>query len=260
MISLFGKGFIGERFNELYKDEVYIEQRDSIYPVNDKVLYFRGTTTNYSVFSDNPAIDFETNLVLFINTLKNLKSNSQVNLISSWFAFYPKGLYSISKLAQEQVLESYCKVFGHSYRIIRLNNVVGGDRNKSKQKNALEFLIDKLKKNEDIEIYRGDCYRNYIHVSDCCNAIKLILDKGRLNHHFEIGGTKSYKLKELIDYCHQKLNSKSNITIINTPRFHEIVQVNSYHAPKENLNELYYDLGFKPYYDIWQTLDELCKK
>ncbi len=260
MLSVFGStGFIGSNWMKKYPDISLAEERDALCSLYDQILYFRGTTTNYNVFDNNPAIDFETNLVLFINTLKNLKLNSEVNLISSWFASHPRGLYSISKLAQEQVTISYCKTMKHNYRIVRLNNIVGGDKNRSSKKNALEFIVDKLKKNEDIQIYKGNNYRNYMHVSDCCRAIKLILDKGRLNGHFEIGGIKSYKVKELVDYCHQKLNSKSNITIIDTPRFHEIVQVNSYHAPKEDLNELYYDLGFKPEYNMWQILDELCK-
>ncbi len=255
MLSLFGAGFIGGRFNELYKNEVFIEPRNSINPVNDKVLYFRGTTTNYSVFGDNPAIDFETNLVLFINTLKNLKSNSEVNLISSWFAFHPKGLYSISKLAQEQVLESYCKTFNYKYRIIRLSNVIGGDKGKSKQKNALEFIIDKLKNNEQIDIYSGDNYRNYLHVSDVCKGIKIILDGGEINTSYNIGDNQSYRLVDLIEYCKSKINSKSELKVIETPHFHSVVQVKDYFMNTEKIREL----GFVPDYNIWQTLDELCK-
>lgn len=253
-ISLFGAGFIGGKFNELYKDEVYIESRESINPVNDKVLYFRGTTTNYNIFN-NPNLDIDVNLTLFVNTLKNLKPNSEFNHISSWFVHAPQGFYSATKLCQEHLLESYCHTFYHKYRILRLCNIIGGDNKKSSQKNALEFIIDKLKKNDNIQIYEGDNYRNYLHVEDGCRAIKLALDKGKLDETYEIGDIKSYKLIDLIEHCKRKLDSKSVITRIKTPYFHEIVQVKDFHMDTQKI----YELGFKPNYNIFETLDLLCK-
>ncbi len=258
MISVFGStGFIGSKWMQKYPDISVGEERDCLCCLHDKILYFRGTTTNYNIF-DKPLLDIETNLDLFVKTLKYSCTGpeTEFNLISSWFVNYPHGFYSATKLCQEHLLECYCKTFDHKYRIIRLCNVVGGDKGKSKQKNALEFYIDKLKNGEDFSIYEGNNFRNYINVDDCCTAIKLILDNGELNTMYEIGDKQSYRFPDLIEYCRNKLNSKSKIDIIETPKFHKTVQIKDYHADTSKL----YDLGFKPKFNIYQTLDLLCQQ
>ncbi len=257
MISIFGStGFIGSNWMKKYPDISFPEERDCTYALNNKILYFRGTTTNYNVFTDIHK-DIDTNLTLFITTLNSAAEipNMEFNCISSWFVNYPKGLYSATKLCQEHLLESYCKTFNQKYRILRLSNIIGGDKGKSKQKNALEFIIDKLKQNEKVDIYTGDNYRNYLHVSDCCKAIKLILDNGDLNTNYNIGDIQSYRIIDIVEYCKNKIGSTSEISIIETPEFHKIVQVKDYFMNTEKIREL----GFVPDYNIWQTLDELCK-
>lgn len=253
-LSVFGaSGFIGSHWMNK-NPENFAENRDSIKAQNNKILYFRGTTTNYNVFNDLQ-LDVNTNLNLFLETLKNTGPDLEFNLVSSWFVHFPKGFYSATKLCQEQLLESYCKTFGKKYRILRLCNVLGGDKKKSAQKNALEYIIDKLKKNERIDVYEGDNYRNYLHVSDVCNAIKLILENGELNTIYEIGDTKSYKLLDIINFCRDYLKSSSLIKIVETPKFHQIVQIKDFHMDSSKL----YELGYKKQYNIEETLIQLCK-
>lgn len=257
MISVFGStGFIGSKWMELYPDVSYPEPRDSISSEYDNILYFRATNSNYNVFSDL-SLDVKTNLVLLTDTFQNLTPNNTFNLIGSWFALYPKGFYSATKLCQEHLTESFCKTFGIKYRILRLSNIIGGDNRKSAKKNALEFLINKLKNDENIEIYEGDNYRNYLDVRDCCRAIKFILDSDfTANETWNIGDTTSYKLIELIDYCKEKIGSKSNIKRIPIPNFHKTVQIKDFWFDTKHL----YNMGFKKQYSIQETLSNLCSK
>lgn len=254
-LSIFGStGFVGSNFCKLYPEISFAEKRNSIIPNNDTILYLRGTTTNYNVFS-NPSLDVKTNLLLFTETLKNIDPYNEFNLISSWFCENPKGFYSITKLTQEMLLESYCKTFNIPYKILRLSNVIGGDKKASNKKNALEFLIDKIKKNEDIEIYEGNNYRDFINIQDCCRAIKLVIDKGNNGKIYNIGTGESFKIGDLCEYCIAITKSKSQIKIIPTPKFHQQVQVKDYFM---NISELK-KLGFKPKYHIWETLNRLCQ-
>lgn len=256
MFSVFGStGFIGSNWMKLHPDISYGEPRESISPKNNKLIYFRGTNTNYNIFKD-PLLDINTNLVLFTETLKNLRNDAEFNLISSWFVHHPKGFYSATKLCQEMLLESYCKTFNIKYRILRLSNVIGGDSGNSAKKNAFEFIINKLKINEDVNIYDGDNYRNYLHVEDCCRAIKLVTEKGDINSIYEIGDTESYKLIDLVNYAKDLLKSKSNINIIDTPEFHKIVQIKDFWMNTEKL----YELGFQKRYNIFDTISILCNK
>jgi nucleoside-diphosphate-sugar epimerase len=272
MLSLFGKGFIGSKFCEIYQNEVFVEERSSLIPKYSEILYLRGTTSNYNVFSD-PSKDVKDNLLLFTETLKNLNKDSCFNLASSWFVFgtnnksqnekmcetdfcNPKGFYSITKLCQEQLLESYCRTFNLNYRIFRLCNVVGGDQNANAKKNALEFLIQKLKNNEEISVYTGDNYRNYLHVKDVCRAMKLIMEKGNHNEIYNIGAINSLRLIDIIEYCKDRLASTSEIKIIPQPDFHKQVQVLNFHMDISKLSKL----GFIPEYNMTRIMDELCSK
>ena len=160
MISVFGaSGFIGSKWMELYSDASFAEERSSILSKYKDILYFRGTNSNYSVFKD-PTLEVKTNLLLLTEMFKNLTPEHSFNLISSWFVYgknnceinkesdccNPKGFYSITKKCAEDLLISYCKTFNIKYRILRLANVYGNnDSGTSKKKNALNYLINKIK-------------------------------------------------------------------------------------------------------------------
>jgi len=267
-ISVFGgTGFIGSNWFNLYNDNSFLEERDSINSKYSEILYLRSTTSNYSVF-ENPSVDISTNLLLMSEMFKNLTSDNTFNLISSWFVYgknnifsnsendtcNPKGFYSISKYAQEQFLESYCNTFSINYRILRLCNVIGKDHKANSQKNATEFLIQKLKNNEEVNIYNGDNYRNFLHVEDTCRAIKLVIQKGNKNEIYNIGNKESAKMIDIINYCKNRLNSKSKINLIDTPKFHQQVQIKDFHMNTDKLHSL----GFQEKFSLEQSLNILC--
>jgi len=267
-ISVFGgTGFIGSNWFKLYKDISFLEERTSIHSKYNEILYLRSTTSNYSVF-DNPSLDISTNLLLMSEMFKNLTSENTFNLISSWFVYgknniclnsennicNPKGFYSISKYAQEQFLESYCNTFSINYRVLRLCNVIGKDSKANSKKNATEYLIKKLKNNEEISIYKGDNYRNFLNVEDVCRAMKLIIDSGNKNEIYNIGNKESVKMIDIISYCKKKINSKSKINFIETPAFHKQVQTANFYMDVHKL----YNLGFKPKFSLEETLNTLC--
>ena len=136
MISLFGaSGFIGSSFAKTYKDEVFIEPRNSEHPKYNKILFSLGTSDNYNIFTENPTIDFETNVNKLIRILHNCKERKiEITLLSSWFVYgnckevcpneeslsSPKGYYSISKLAAEQVIKTYCDTFPGNFYLTNL--------------------------------------------------------------------------------------------------------------------------------------------
>ena len=65
-----------------------------------------------------------------------------------------------------------------NYRILRLSNIYGiNDKGVSAKKNALQFLINRIKSNEKIELYEGGNFlRDYLDVRDAVSAIKKSLD------------------------------------------------------------------------------------
>jgi len=250
---------------ELYPTS-YVEPRDSVKPEKKNLLYLRSTTTNYNIYT-NPSLDISTNLLLMTETFKNLTSANYFILTSSWFCYgknnieyckesdatNPLGFYSISKLAQEKFLQSYCTTFNIPYLILRLSNIIGGDPRADGKKNALEFFLKKIKRGEDISIYEGDHYRSFMHVKDCCRAIKMVIDYGNPNEIYNVGSSESYKMSDIMEYAINKLNSKSKISRIPISELHKQIQPMSF---RMNCDKLY-SLGFAPEYSFWQTIDEI---
>jgi nucleoside-diphosphate-sugar epimerase len=243
-LSIFGgTGFIGSKFCELFDQEVIKIDRTDYKPKTNNIVYFISTVDNYNVHT-NLHIDVETNLAVLMKVLENIPKNSDVtfNFISSWFVYgknyempfredyskcNPSGFYSITKYCAEQLLVSFCQTYNIKYRIFRLANVLGtGDRKISKKKNALQFLIKEIVQNNDIPLYYGgEVLRDYIHVEDTCNAIKLCIDKAPTNQIINIGSGKPYKFLDMINAAIEYADSKSKIIHIDPTNFHDIVQV-----------------------------------
>ena len=253
-IDLFGgTGFVGSNFHNLYKHEVYVHPRNHNVPYYKNILYMISTTDNYNVLEDSYK-DINTNLIKLMDILDNCKNKDIIfNFVSSWFVYgdtdlpaketsycNPKGFYSITKKCAEDLLISYCKTFNIKYRILRLANVYGNnDSGISKKKNALTYLINRIKNNEEINLYfNGDFIRDYIHVEDACKAIKLCLDKSQVNDIYNIGNGEPIIFKNIIDYVVKRTNSKSKIIAIDQPEFHRIVQVKDMYLDTTKINTL----------------------
>ena len=121
MISIFGgTGFIGSKFYNKYKEDSVIIPREEVQPRSNRVLYMISTVDNYNVLQDS-FIDIETNLIHLMKVLDSCKGKDiEFTFVSSWFVYgdthlparetspcRPKGFYSITKLAAEQLIESY---------------------------------------------------------------------------------------------------------------------------------------------------------
>lgn len=267
MVNIYGSGFIGSHYKNQYP--CIVNDRNDLVPKTNNILYFISTTDNYNV-KTNPYIDIETNLTTLIRVLENCKHLTDVtfNFASSWFVYgnaesnadedtfcNPKGFYSITKRTAEQLLISYCETYNIKYRILRFSNVLGAnDKGVSSKKNALTYLLRKLKKHEAINLYEnGNFYRDYIHVADLCNAINLVISKGETDCIYNMGNSNPVFFKDAIDYIVRKSKSKSLITIIDQPNFHKIVQNKSFYMNCDKLKKL----GFIPKYDIYKIIDEL---
>ena len=242
-ISVFGSsGFVGSNYIRESSKPIVAIPKHSREAQSADILYLIGTVHNYNIF-DNPQLDIDVNLKILIETLEiNRKQFPDMvfNFVSTWFVYgenqipysesahcNPKGFYSITKYAAELLLESYCKTHEIDYRIIRLGNVFGhGDKKVSNKKNAIQFLVEKIRNGEDIELYEGGFItRDYIHVNDVARGIDLIIDKGEKNEIYNLASGSGTLLHDLLSDFRESIQSKSKFIPIPTPRFHSIVQV-----------------------------------
>jgi nucleoside-diphosphate-sugar epimerase len=267
MVNVLGAGFVGSRYAELTKNVIVNDRNDYEIKTNE-VLYFISTVDNYNVFAD-PYVDIDTNLTTLIKTLETCKGkNVTFNFISSWFVYgsvelpaketaycNPKGFYSITKRAAEQLLISYCETFDIKYRILRLTNVLGeSDKKVSKKKNALQYMINELKAGRTVSLYDGgEAYRDYIYVDDAVRAINLVLQKGNVNEIYNIGNGVPVRLVDAITYAATKLSSSSNVETTETAAFHKVVQTTNMVLDITKIKNLGY-VQTKSIYDIIDNL------
>lgn len=265
-----GNGFVGSAFVRKNPLCTVKQRNDHVVDKDKDILYLISTVTNYNVKTD-PYIDIETNLILLMKILSQFQNSDKVfNFISSWFVYgntpmpateesicNPTGFYSITKRCAEQLLMSYCQTFNIKYRIIRLANVAGfGDNKASAQKNALQYMINQLKQNLDINLYEGgNMYRDYIHVNDAVDAIDLILDKGETNSIYNVGNGTPLLMKDLIEYAKQLIGGTGRINYIDVPQFHKIVQVHSQWMKNDKLKSL----GYEPKYDMKSIIEDMIR-
>ena len=274
--SIFGgHGFVGSEVMKLLdktSEEDHIRvSRNQISPLpRDEVLYLISTTDNYNVLS-NPYIDIDTNLTHLMRVLDSCRQSqsSIFNFVSSWFVYgdqedypvkedapcNPKGFYSITKKCAEDLVISYCKTFGMDYRIFRLGNVYGdGDGGVSSKKNALQFLIEKMKRDEDLNLYfGGEFYRDYIHVEDVARAIVHCMDDAPVNDIYNIGGGESHMFIDLVTAAREALGSSSKFLTVDQPFFHKIVQTKNMMLDSSKLMQT----GFNHHHSIMGSLKGL---
>lgn len=276
--SIFGAfGFVLGEFCRQFPDQVIRIPKHEVVPSSPQILYGISTTDNYNVF-ENVTVDIETNLIHLMEVLdacyKTYGNKFEFTFISSWFVYgkpefemvdgfplheeapcNPTGFYSITKRTAEQLLISYCETFGIKYKILRLANVLGSrDGKVSKKKNALQFLLDAIVHNEDIELYDGGkFYRDYIDVRDCARAIKIAMDFGT-EKIYNISNGNSHLFRDLIDDAVKYSESTSNVwDKMDKPEFHSVVQSKDVFLSNEKLKKL----NYAPEFTIEQTIHKI---
>jgi nucleoside-diphosphate-sugar epimerase len=273
MISVYGStGFVGSQYMRMYADSAIPIARSEDTPKSKDILYFISTTHNYHIF-DDPHRDIETNLNKLISVLeagrKAYCKDITFNFISSWFVYGkncslntretdlcdPTGFYSITKRAAEQMLICYCQTMNMKYRILRLTNIIGEtDIGASAKKNALQYMIGLLKRNEIVKIYDdGSNVRDFMYVDDACRAINTCIKNAPTEQIVNISNTQPVTIGEVIRYCKKKLGSSSEIVSIDAPDFHKVVQVKDVCLNSDKLRSY----GYQSSIDTWQAVDRL---
>lgn len=108
----------------------------------------------------------------------------------------PNSPYSASKASADLIVRSYNKTFGMPVNITRCSNNYGPYQFPEK---LIPLMINNCLKGKDLPVYGdGMQVRDWLHVSDHCEAIDVVLHKGKDGEVYNIGGN----------------NEKANIEIV----------------------------------------------
>ncbi len=100
--------------------------------------------------------------------------------------YAPNSPYSASKAASDHLVRSYGHTYGLPYTITNCSNNYGPRQFPEK---LIPLTITRALKGEAIPIYGdGKQVRDWLYVDDHCEAIRLVLEKGKLGETYNVGG------------------------------------------------------------------------
>jgi len=163
----------------------------------------------------------------------------------------PSSPYAASKAAADLVVLSYFITYGLDVRITRCANNFGKNQDKEK---LIPLLINNIQRNKKLPIYgNGLNIREWIHVSDHCRAISLVIELGRAGEIYNIGSSDRLTNIEVTNLLLQaNPKSLSEVQFVEDRLGHDIrYAINS--------DKLRRELGFTSEKTLENSVEELCR-
>lgn len=158
-----------------------------------------------------PTEYYNTNLNGTLNVLKSVKAKNFI-FSSTGAAEGCSSAYGISKRAAEDVVNEWCIKHNTDYTIFRFFNVVGSDGILPTNPDGLFYNLMKAIHTHEFTIYGNDydeswdgtCVRDYVHVNEICEALRLATMKPS-NKIESLGHGVGHTVREMVDIF-QKVN------------------------------------------------------
>lgn len=129
--------------------------------------------------------------------------------------------YSASKAAADLLVQAYYRTYKLPITISRCSNNYGPYHFPEK---LIPLVISRALKNEIIPVYgKGENIRDWLYVIDHCEAIDLIIRKGKIGEVYNIGGHNEKTNIEVVKVILKNLNKTENlITYIKDRAGHDL--------------------------------------
>ena len=180
-----------------------------------------------------PKIFFETNVLGTLNLLEvskkfDIKRFIQISTDEVYGSIYdgyfdeksqlaPNNPYAASKASADLLVRSYIKTYKLPAIITRSTNNYGPYQYPEK---LIPFFISKLLKNEKVPIYgNGMQIRDWLYVYDHCEAIDLVIHKGKIGETYNIAGHNEKTNLEITKLILDAMNKDESFIEHTTDRF-----------------------------------------
>ena len=152
----------------------------------------------------------------------------------------PNSPYSASKTGADLLVRSYYETYGINVNITRCSNNYGPYHFPEK---LIPLMITNAMDEKQLPIYGdGENIRDWLHVKDHCQAIDLVLRKGRKGEVYNIGGHNERTNNQIVDIIIEQLGvSRDLITYVDDRLGHD----KRYAIDPTKLET---ELGWKPLY------------
>ena len=159
----------------------------------------------------------------------------------SWdenFSLQPNSPYAASKASADLISQAYHRTYGMDVRITRCSNNYGPYQYPEK---VIPLFITNLMQDKKVPLYgQGLNVRDWLHVTDHCRGIHLVLTKGRPGDVFNIGGGRELSNLELTRVILQAMGaSEEKIEKVADRLGHDF-------RYSLNIGKIEKELGYKP--------------
>lgn len=234
------------------------------------IIHLAGQTSHTKSFEE-PLQDIESNTksTLFIlETIKKLKLKCRFILGSTFIVVgkpeclpvdentpcNPTTIYGINRLSSEYYCKIYNNVFGLDTLTFRITNSFGPREQYVSNKNAVNHLIYKAYKGEDITIFnQGKFFRDLIYITDVVLAIITIMNKGKSGNLYWISSGKKVWFHQLGKWLTELTDTQ--VKYVPTPKYTKRVDVGNFVVNNSKLRRL----GWKQQTDVKSGIQNTLK-
>lgn len=160
----------------------------------------------------------------------------------------PNNPYSASKASADLLVRAYHKTYGMPIHITRSSNNYGPYQFPEK---LIPLMIHNCMKERKLPVYGdGKQVRDWLHVTDHCRAIDLVLHKGRSGEIYNIGGNTEKSNLEIVKLIIHTLGKSESLI--------QYVKDRPGHDRRYGLNssKIISELGWAPIYPFEQGIQE----
>lgn len=171
----------------------------------------------------------------------------------------PSNAYSASKCAASMLIQAFHRTYGLEYVIVRPSNNFGKFQHNEK---LIPLAVKMLSEGKRIRLHdKGEPRRMWLHVEDTVDAVLAILQYGKINNCYNIGGFEECKNIDLVKLIVEKFEGfKIDWNIENVEKYFDF----SYKRPGQDVRYFIDDsklrsLGWLPKRKIEDTIEDIVQ-
>lgn len=239
--------------------------------INPTVIIHCAGASSVADSFNNPAIDFEKNVLTTRNLLEYIRrENKEVHLIYlSSAAVYgntesnsiveettlsPISPYGYSKVCAETLIKQYERCYDLNCSVLRVFSVYGGQMSKQVIYDIFTKFYDENSATVRL-LGTGEETRDFIHIYDLCKVIELILSK-RIFGIYNIATGQSYSIKHIAEVIQKCIGSEKEIIFIGDSRVGDPIKWRvdvSKIRDRGFVQEIHLEEGIKKYYEWFKN-------
>jgi UDP-glucose 4-epimerase len=236
----------------------------------DVIIHLAGNTSHSKSF-ESPFNDLDSNTKSTLNVLEIIRKTLPKCkfILGSTFVVIgkpnklpvneqtpcnPTTMYGVNRLSSEYYTKIYNQVHGLNTNIFRITNSFGPREQIIPNKNAINYLIYKGFKGENITIYNsGKFFRDLIYISDVVSAINKIMTKGKQGELYWISSSKKTWFYEIGNTLEKLTNAKTKY--VKPPKYTKKVDVGNFVVSNLKMRSL----GWKPKISVKVGIEKTLK-